>query len=104
MVKSLGFAPAVSNGLTAYLAELVVAAKHRNHGVARKLLAETFHRSGPSSERLFSGRGHQADRRMSFTLDPSQPAAERSRLTHGIAVGNGAIHLCHSIFKPGGDR
>ncbi|MFN2535070.1 MAG: GNAT family N-acetyltransferase [Pseudonocardiaceae bacterium] len=31
----IGFAHALSNSLTAYLAELVVAAKHRNHGVAR---------------------------------------------------------------------
>ncbi len=42
----VGFAHALSNGLMAYLAELVVAAEHRDRGIARKLVAEVFHRSG----------------------------------------------------------
>lgn len=42
----VGFAFALSDGLTAYLAELVVAVEHRGRGVARKLVAEIFHRSG----------------------------------------------------------
>lgn len=42
----IGFAHALSNSLTPYFPELVVAAKDRNHSVARKLLAEIFHRSG----------------------------------------------------------
>jgi ribosomal protein S18 acetylase RimI-like enzyme len=42
----VGFAHALSNSLTAYLAGLVVAAEHRDRGVARQLVAEIFHQSG----------------------------------------------------------
>jgi hypothetical protein len=45
-LEVIGFAHALSNSLTPYFPELVVAAKDRNHSVARKLLAEIFHRSG----------------------------------------------------------
>ncbi|HEX6403274.1 MAG TPA: GNAT family N-acetyltransferase [Pseudonocardiaceae bacterium] len=50
----VGFAHALSNGLTAYLAELVVAAEHRGRGVARRLVAEIFNRSGVTRLDLIS--------------------------------------------------
>jgi GNAT superfamily N-acetyltransferase len=42
----VGFAHALTDGVTAYLAELLVAPAHRGHGRGRGLVSEVFRRCG----------------------------------------------------------
>lgn len=42
--SSVGFAHAFTDGVTAYLTELLVAPEHRGRGLGRQLLAEAFQR------------------------------------------------------------
>ena len=42
----IGFAHALSDGVTGYLAELLVASEHRHQGIGRRLISETFERCG----------------------------------------------------------
>lgn len=76
----VGFAHALTDGVNAYLAELLVVPEHRGRGIGRQMLAEVFQRCRAeridvitdTAERFYETLPHR--RYAGFRLYPGRPA------------------------------